>query len=371
MRKFFFAAFLTLFLSPANAQSVDRRTVAYSVRYEKEHLFLQKDSGYNVVDYDIEWPEVLGYSYAPEMKRCISGNLTGTPTLGFDSLLTTIRREYGSPVSGMMKTIPDDRRFCYIKASARIVGYSPDHWIAYSIALNVDPGKLSKFKPVTGERVVIYDIPNGRLFNALDLISANVVERNEPQDFYDNLFAPLDDNFFNAMLNCGIEGVWTDESNIYFLVRASTAENTRVYTATMPLNTYAYSLSRQGRRLFTKQGNKISPTAVTQPQVIDGDTVYNNVEVTPVFKGDGDALKQYMSHATKPDVILSGAVKEYTSFVVGKDGRIKDICILKPVHPVLDRHAAMTIKGMPDFIPGKQNGKPVAVRVYMPISYRP
>ena len=105
MKNIILASFLSLFFSLANAQSVDSRAVAYSVRYEKEHLFLQKDSGLNVVDYDIEWPEVVGYHYAPELKRCISGSLTGTPVLGFDSLLTAIHQEYGSPVSTMLSGI--------------------------------------------------------------------------------------------------------------------------------------------------------------------------------------------------------------------------------------------------------------------------
>jgi hypothetical protein len=371
MKKIFLAAILALFFSSVHAQSVDSRAVAYSVRYEKEHLFLQKDSDFNVVDYDIEWPEVLGYSYAPELKSCISASLTGTSYLSFDSLRTKIYADYGVPVTGMLKTIPDDRRFCYVTASARIVGYSPNHWIAYSLSLNVAPGKLSSIPATSGERVVVYDIPNGKMFNARDLISDNVVERNEPQDFYDNLFAPLDDDFFNTMQSCEIEGVWIDEGNIDLLVKASTAESTRVYTAAMPLATYAYTLSRQGRKLFTKEGKTISPTVITQPQIIDGDSIYNNVEVNPTFKGGDEALKQYMSYTTKPDVILNGPVKEYTSFVVDKDGKIKDVCILRPIHPILDRHAAMTVKGMPNFIPGRQNGKPVSVRMYMPINYRP
>lgn len=371
MKNIFFVALLALLFSSAHAQSVDSRAVAYSVRYEKEHLFLQKDSDFNVVDYDIEWPEVLGYSYAPELKRCISGNLTGTTVLSFDSLRTQFFTDYGKPVTGTFKTVPDDRRFCYVTATARIAGYNPDHWIAYQLSLNVAPSKLSSVKPSTGERVVVYDITTGRLYNAKDLISANVVERNEPQDFYDNLFAALDDDFFNTMVSCEIEGVWIEDNSLSFLVKASTAESTRVYTASMPFETYAYVLSRQGRKLFLKQGEKISPAVVTQPQVIDGDSIYNNVEEAPSFKGGDEALKQYMSYTTKPDVVLAGPVKEYTSFVVGKDGAIKDVCILKPVHPVLDRHAAMTVKGMPAFTPGRQNGKPVAVRMYMPISYRP
>lgn len=371
MKNILLSALLSLFFSLACAQTIDSRAVGYSVRYEKEHLFLQKDSGLNVVDYDIEWPEVIGYNSVTELKRCISGSLTGTPVTTFDSLRTAIRQEYGTPVNAMFKTIPDDRRFCYVTATARIAGYDPDHWIAYDLKLKVEPGSRSKYKAADGERIVVYDIPNRRLYNAKDLISTNVVERNEPQDFYDNLFAPLDDDFFNAMLHCEINGVWTEGANLCFFVQASTADQQRSYIASMPLEPYTYALNRQGRKLFTKPGKAINPVSITQPQVIDGDSIYNNVETAPAFKGGDKALQQYMSYATKPDVLLPGTVKEYTSFVVDKQGKIKEVCILKPVHPVLDRHAAMTIKGLPGFIPGKHNGKAVAVRMYMPISYRP
>ena len=64
----------------AGAQTIDSRAVGYSVRYEKKHLFLQKDSGLNVVDYDIEWPEVVGYSHVPALQRLISQALTGKGT---------------------------------------------------------------------------------------------------------------------------------------------------------------------------------------------------------------------------------------------------------------------------------------------------
>lgn len=371
MKKILTIAVLFLPFLAGKAQTVDTRVVSYSVRYEKEHLFLQKDSDYNVVDYDIEWPEVAGFSNVPELKRYISSELTGIATADYDSLLATLHQSYGAPVSSMMKTIPDDRRFCYVTATARIVGYEPNHWIAYYLSLNVEPGKLSSNKASSGERVVVYDLSRRTLSNVKDLISSSVVTRNEPQDFYDHLFAPLDDNFFNTMTGCEVEGVWVDGRSLNYLVRASVGSNSRIYTASMPLDTYAYALSRQGKRLFMKKAEAIVPKAITQPLTIDGDSIYNNVEQMPTFKGGSEAFKQYMSYASKPEVILSGTVKEYTSFVVDKNGRVRDVCVLKPINPVLDRHAAMTIKGLPDFVPGKMNGNNVAVRLYMPITYQP
>ena len=54
-----------------------------------------------------------------------------------------------------------------------------------------------------------------------------------------------------------------------------------------------------------------------------------------------------------------------------KDGKVSDVCVLQPVDPVVDRHAAQTVKGMPSFTPGQHDGKNVLVRMYMPITYQP
>ena len=139
----------------------------------------------------------------------------------------------------------------------------------------------------------------------------------------------------------------------------------------MPLSAYAYALSRQGKRLFTKKAETLSPQMVAQQNVMDGDSIYSNVEKHPEMKGGSDALKQYLSHVGRPAVRLSGPVRVYTSFVVGKDGKVSDVCVLQPVDPVVDRHAVQTVKGMPSFTPGQHDGKNVLVRMYMPITYRP
>lgn len=371
MKKWLMAIVLSVAFANVGAQSVDNRTVGYSVRYEKEHLLLRKDSGINVVDYDIEWPEVVGYSHVPNLQRVISESLADKATLGFDSLTTSLRQRYGTPVTEMFREIPDDRRFCYVTASARVVGYEPNHWIAYHVGLKVEPGKLSAFKAVADDRVVICELTTGKVYYASNLVSSNIMNRNEPQDFYDLLFQPLDDNFFNTMVAYEIDGVWTTMGQLCFLVKASSPDVTRTYTASMPLDAYAYALNKQGKRLFTKKANVLSPQIVSQQNVMDGDSIYSSVEKQPEMKGGSDALRQYLSHVSQPGVRLSGPVKVYTSFVVGKDGKVKDVCVLQPVDPVIDRHAAMTVKGMPDFTPGQHGGKNVMVRMYMPITYQP
>lgn len=371
MKSWLMTIVLSVVFANVGAQTVDNRAVGYSVRYEKEHLFLQKDSGINVIDYDIEWPEVVGYSHVPNLQRVISEGLADKATLGFDSLVTSLRQRYGTPVREMFREIPDDRRFCYVTASARVVGYEPNHWIAYHVSLKVDPGKLSAFKAVADDRVVVCDLTNGKVYYASDLVSSGIMNRNEPQDFYNLLFQPLGDNFFNTMTAYEIDGVWATRGQLHFLIKATALDATQTYMASMPLGAYSYSLSRQGKKLFTKKADVLNPQIVTQQNVMNGDSIYSNVEKQPEIKGGSDVLKQYLSHVGQPGVLLAGPVKVYTSFVVDNNGKITNVCVLRPVDPVIDRHAAMTVKGMPDFTPGQQNGKNVMVRMYMPITYQP
>ncbi len=371
MKKWLILMVLGVVIANVEAQTVDNRTVGYSVRYEKEHLLLQKDSGINVVDYDIEWPEVVGYSHVPNLQRFISESLADKATLGFDSLRASLRQRYGTPVTEMFREIPDDRRFCYVTASARIVGYEPNHWIAYHVSLKVEPCKLSEFKADADDRVVICDLADGKVLYANNLVSSNIMNRNEPQDFYDLLFQPLGDGFFNALTAYEIRGVWATKGQLCFLIKANAEDASKTYIAVMPLDAYAYSLSRQGKKLFTKKAETLTPQIATQQNVIDGDSIYSNVEKQPEMKGGTDALKQYLSHVSQPSVPLAGPVKIYTSFVVDKSGKVRDVCVLQPVDPIIDRHAATTVKGMPDFTPGQHDGKNVMVRMYIPITYQP
>lgn len=370
MKHFFVLIAALLTTSFCMAQNTSSQALNYCVTYTKDHLFLQKDSGFNVVDYDIEWPEVVDFSKAMPLRQLIAESFTGTPYSTLDSTLTSINEMYGMPVTGQFKTIPDDNRFCYVTSKARIVGYSRGHWIAYLLENTVEPQKLSEFKQRKAFRVVVYDISRDKLLLADDLVSSALVNRLEPQDFYDNLYSPLSDDFYDNMVSCQILGVWMDGNDLCFLVNAKTDDDAAMYTARMPLADYSYVLSREGRRVFTKDAKPVKPVPIMTSQTWHGDSIYNNVEKMPVFKGGQDGLKQYMSHAPKTAVSLGKPTRLLASFIVDKDGNVRDVCVLNPVHPEIDRHAAALISGMPTFTPGEHNGKKVCVRIYMPFSYR-
>lgn len=108
--------------------------------------------------------------------------------------------------------------------------------------------------------------------------------------------------------------------------------------------------------------------------VPDGDDkVYDVVEQQPEFPGGtsglakwlGDNIK-YPAEAAKQGI--EGRV--IVQFVIGSDGTVSDAKLMRPVNPLLDQEALRVISAMPKWTPGKQDGKAVAVKYTMPITFR-
>ena len=116
--------------------------------------------------------------------------------------------------------------------------------------------------------------------------------------------------------------------------------------------------------------------AADAPEAIvpdDDDKVYDVVEQQPEFPGGtsgmakwlGDNIK-YPAEAAKQGI--EGRV--IVQFVVGSDGTVGDVKVVRPVNPLLDQEALRVINAMPKWTPGKQDGKPVAVKYTIPVTFR-
>ena len=113
----------------------------------------------------------------------------------------------------------------------------------------------------------------------------------------------------------------------------------------------------------------MSPQISTDPS----DLVFTVVEVMPEFPGGQGALLQFFSLCIKYPVIAqqNGIQGRVTcSFVVGKDGVIRNIEVIRGVDPSLDLEAARVISMMPKWKPGMQKGKEVSVKYTVPVTFR-
>lgn len=101
--------------------------------------------------------------------------------------------------------------------------------------------------------------------------------------------------------------------------------------------------------------------------------VYEKVEQMPSFPGGEAALMRYLSSNVHYPVVaeengVQGRV--FLTFVIERDGSITDVKVVKSVDPALDKEAVRVIKNMPQWRAGTQDGKPVRVKITMPIIFR-
>ena len=101
--------------------------------------------------------------------------------------------------------------------------------------------------------------------------------------------------------------------------------------------------------------------------------VFDMVEQMPQFPGGQAEMMQFISKNMKYPTIAqeNGTQGRVTcQFVVGADGKVRDVKVLRGVDPYLDKEAVRVIMSMPKWIPGKQNGKAVSVKYTIPVMFR-
>ncbi|HEY2347779.1 MAG TPA: energy transducer TonB [Puia sp.] len=95
-------------------------------------------------------------------------------------------------------------------------------------------------------------------------------------------------------------------------------------------------------------------------------------EIMPEFPGGPEALKKFLIRNLRmPENNLEeGAeVKVIARFVVGADGRVRDIEITLPADAAFNTEVKRVISKMPDWKPGSQNHRNVSVYFSLPVNF--
>lgn len=117
-----------------------------------------------------------------------------------------------------------------------------------------------------------------------------------------------------------------------------------------------------------------------ETEVIDETEIFVVVEEMPIFRPDicknmaegNIELNKHIHKSIKYPVLaqengISGRV--FVRFVVGRNGKVKNVEILRGIDPYLDQEAIRVIKNLPAFAPGKQRGVPVQVTYSTAINF--
>jgi TonB family protein len=132
---------------------------------------------------------------------------------------------------------------------------------------------------------------------------------------------------------------------------------------------YSDSIRAASQRHIVVKSTPAQPVAET----FNDDRVMMVVEEQPEYEGGYEAMIDFVRKnleypASARRVGIKGTV--YVSFVVGKDGLVSDVQVLRGISVDCDNEAKRVISIMPPWKPGKQNGKYMNVRMNLPIKFK-
>lgn len=109
----------------------------------------------------------------------------------------------------------------------------------------------------------------------------------------------------------------------------------------------------------------------SEPEVVE--TVpFVNVQKKPKFPGGEEAMMRFIQSNIKhpePERIAGIQGKVMISFIIGVDGSISNINVLKGLTNNLNNEAKRIVRMMPKWSPGEQRNKPVRVIVNLPFNF--
>ncbi|WKN31889.1 energy transducer TonB [Porifericola rhodea] len=109
------------------------------------------------------------------------------------------------------------------------------------------------------------------------------------------------------------------------------------------------------------------------PEEEVSDEIFMVVEDQPEPQGGMAAFYQYVSKNLKyPSQARRMGVegKVFVQFVVDKDGSISQVQAIKGIGAGCDEEAVRVLQNAPKWKPGKQRGRPVRVRMVLPITFK-
>lgn len=133
------------------------------------------------------------------------------------------------------------------------------------------------------------------------------------------------------------------------------------------ISTQTIDLPDDGEIIFEE-----APQEITTKSGADENKIYQAVEQNPEFPGGQAALYEFLGNEVEYPRAARIANLEGTvivSFVVSKTGDISGIKIIQSPNKAFNEEVIRLMKLMPNWNPGKQNGKAVNVRFSIPVVF--
>lgn len=141
------------------------------------------------------------------------------------------------------------------------------------------------------------------------------------------------------------------------------------------LLTFTFSCETTEEKKIIEPADQTNNVAITEKTITATDEIFSVVDTQPSFDGKGNEFfMEYVGRNLKypsTDIENKTEGKVYVQFIVEKDGVITNVEVLKNNGSKrMAEEAIRVIENSPSWEPGIQTGKPVRVRMVIPISFK-
>ena len=132
-----------------------------------------------------------------------------------------------------------------------------------------------------------------------------------------------------------------------------------------------------------KKGNDEAPPTVDEspsldpvieaPKVVEKTYEMFDIQKEPSFPGGLQEMYKWLNKNVEyPEMAKESGISGQVvlTFVVGKDGGINDVTIVKDIGGGCGKAVKATVEKMPKWSPGEANGHPVKVRYTLPFKFK-
>ena len=104
----------------------------------------------------------------------------------------------------------------------------------------------------------------------------------------------------------------------------------------------------------------------------NGEKIYLSVDRESVFPGGSQSMKKFIDEHVNPSIPSDPKISGYNmvQFIVGADGNIHDVHIVKSLDNETDAESMRVVNMMPKWEPAVKKGKKVSSSMIIPITYR-
>ena len=345
----------------------------YGMRYVKGHWLYQKGSDTNVIDMDLEWPEMIDGTMAVPLQRELTRMLFGVASATMDSARTVFFSRFGQPVTRQFETIPDDSRFCYVTCKLQLLGHKVSRYVSFRVSYQCSPEQHSAQKGDTLQTLITYDIANGKVMHTADLLRVGRLRSGyADESLLYALLAGADVQLPPQIYSLQVGEACLIEGGVLIGMACEADDGVVPFTTTVAVDKMKGLLTKAGRKLIESAPVAEATGTYALPMVVGTDTIYNKVDEEPRFEAGGMSLAEYVRRNLQlPEdsrLTAIGARQAIVAFVVDAQGRAVEPRILFSASPEIDRELVRLVRLMPAWKPAVKGGRKVSVWRKLPIT---